>query len=118
MYGCLNEKVRIHQDRRKARQVKGKVKSVPPFSQTSRGLFAKNLSSQAKQSISLTTVTFYSNCMKMCEDFAPNFGDKGTVSFITTTHPFTLHFYQKQRDWRLPTLLATLGPLPFFCFPD
>jgi hypothetical protein len=35
------------------------------------GLFTKNSSQQAKQSIPHTTVTFYSNCMKMCEDFAP-----------------------------------------------
>jgi hypothetical protein len=34
---------------------------------------------QAKQSIPHTTVTFYDNCFKMCEDFAPNFGDKGMI---------------------------------------
>jgi hypothetical protein len=25
-----------------------------------------------------TNVTFYGDCMKMCEDFAPNFGNKRT----------------------------------------
>jgi hypothetical protein len=29
-----------------------------------------------KQSILHTTVTVYGDCVKMCEDFPPNFGDK------------------------------------------
>jgi hypothetical protein len=53
---------------------------------TSRG----NSSWQAKQSFLHTTVTFYDDCMKMCEDFAPNFGDKGTGCCITTTYHVTL----------------------------
>jgi hypothetical protein len=31
---------------------------------------------KVKQSIPHTTATFYGNCMKMCEDFAPNFEDE------------------------------------------
>jgi hypothetical protein len=31
-------------------------------------------------------------CMKILEDFAPNFGDKGTGCCITTTHSLTLTF--------------------------
>jgi hypothetical protein len=31
---------------------------------------------QAKQSIPHTIVKFYSDCVKICEDIAPNFGDK------------------------------------------
>jgi hypothetical protein len=42
----------------------------------SSGLFAKNSSLQTKQPIQLTTVTFYGDCVKMCKDFASNFGDK------------------------------------------
>jgi hypothetical protein len=48
------------------------------FSLTSRKLFTKNSSSQAKQSIPHPTVTFYGDCVKMCEHFAPNFADKRT----------------------------------------
>jgi hypothetical protein len=36
---------------------------------TSRRLFTENSSWQAKQSIPHATVTFYSDCVKMCEDF-------------------------------------------------
>jgi hypothetical protein len=43
-------------------------------------LYAKNSSGQAEQSIPHATVTFYGDCVKMCEDFAPNFGDKGTAA--------------------------------------
>jgi hypothetical protein len=39
---------------------------------TSRGLFTKNSSWQARQSIPHTTVTIYTECVKFCEDF----GDK------------------------------------------
>jgi hypothetical protein len=34
----------------------------------------------------------YCDCMKMCEDFAPNFGDKRTGYCRTTTHHLTLPF--------------------------
>jgi hypothetical protein len=36
----------------------------------------KNSFWQAKYSIPHTTVTIYGDCVKMCEDFDPNFGDK------------------------------------------
>jgi hypothetical protein len=51
-------------------KMKNKVKSMFII------LYTKNLFWQAKQSIPNTTVTFYGDCMKMCEGFAPNFGDK------------------------------------------
>jgi hypothetical protein len=42
------------------------------------GLLTSNSSWQAKQSFAHTTVAFYSTCMKMCDDFYPNVGDKRT----------------------------------------
>jgi hypothetical protein len=54
--------------------------------------YIKNLSWQAKQSILHITITFYGNCMKMCEDFTPNFGDKRTGCCTTTPHCLALHF--------------------------
>jgi hypothetical protein len=62
------------------------------FSLTSRELFLKNWSWQSKQSIPHTTMTFYSDCMKICEDFALKFGDKRTGFCMTTTHHLTLPF--------------------------
>jgi hypothetical protein len=56
-------------------------------------LFTKNSSWQSKQSIPPTTVMFYGDCAKMCEYFAPNFGDKRTgCCCITTTRCLTLPF--------------------------
>jgi hypothetical protein len=54
------------------------------------GLFTKNSSWQFKQSAPHTTLMFYSDCVKMCEDFDPNFGDEGTGCCITTTLCLTL----------------------------
>jgi hypothetical protein len=62
------------------------------FSLTSRELFTKNSSWQAKQSISYTTVMFYDDCVKMCKYFAPNFRDKRTGYFIMTAYHLTLPF--------------------------
>jgi hypothetical protein len=39
-----------------------------------------------------TIVTFYGDCLKICHDFAPNFGNKRTGCCITITHRFTLPF--------------------------
>jgi hypothetical protein len=47
-------------------------------------LFTKNSSWQAKQSIPHVTLTFYSECMKVCEDFTLNFGNKRAGCCITT----------------------------------
>jgi hypothetical protein len=53
---------------------------------------------------------FYDDYMKMCEHFAPDFGDKRTGCCITTTHRPThtsslpgIFFYQKQHDYLPPT---------------
>jgi hypothetical protein len=60
---------------------------------------------QAKQSIQHTVVTFYDDWTKMCEDFKPNSGDKGTDCCITTPHRLTLPFspgtFRPQATWVL-----------------
>jgi hypothetical protein len=59
-----------------------------------------------------TTVMFYSDCLKMCEDFTPNFGGKRTgccVTTITVSHFLFRQgiFDEKEHDCRPPpTLLA------------
>jgi hypothetical protein len=39
-----------------------------------------------QQSSPVETVMFYGNCIKMCEGFAPNYGNERTGCCITTTH--------------------------------
>jgi hypothetical protein len=70
-------------------KAKSRACSLFPF--TSMRLFTKSSSLQAKQSILHTTVMFYSNCMKMCED----------------CHELWLH-----KNWLLHHD-NTLSPLPF-----
>jgi hypothetical protein len=76
------------------RQVKAKLRAYLSFSLTSRGLFGKNSSWQAKQLIPHITVMFYADCTKIFKDFAPNFRDKISGSYITKTHRLTLLFHQ------------------------
>jgi hypothetical protein len=64
-------KVQTHQDRKKARQVKSKSMHIIFFD--IKGIVQKNSSWKNKRSIIYTTATFYDDCMKMCEDFTPNF---------------------------------------------
>jgi hypothetical protein len=51
-------------------------------------------------------VTFYGGCMKMCEDFAPNFGDKINGCGITTTHYLPLPIWPRNY-WRKTTWLSS-----------
>jgi hypothetical protein len=88
-------------------------------------LFAKNSSWQAKQSIPHTTVTFYGYCVKMCEDFAPNLGDRITCCCITTVLRLTLpsspgNCLPKTIWLSSPTHPShlTWPPATFLCFPD
>jgi hypothetical protein len=43
-------------------------------------------------------VAFYGECVKMCEGFAPNFGDKrvGCCCCIKTTHRLTIAFFTRE----------------------
>jgi hypothetical protein len=78
---------------KKARQVKSKVKRMLINCFYIKGIVhKKNSSWQAKQSIPRTTVTFYDDCVEMCEDFTSNFDYKRTGCSMTTTHHLTLSF--------------------------
>jgi hypothetical protein len=79
---------------KKERQVKSKVKSMFIILSDIKGIVHKEIVLTG-QSIQHTTVMFYSDCVKMWEDFAPNFGDKNTGCCIMTTHRLTLPCLQK-----------------------
>jgi hypothetical protein len=70
------QKVQTHRDRKKWYRWRAKSRACSSFSLAPRRLFTKNSSWQNKQSLPHTTVAFYSECMKMCEDFPLNIGDK------------------------------------------
>jgi hypothetical protein len=87
------------------------------FSLKSRGLSTKWSSRQAIQSFPLTTVTFYGYCLKMYEDFVPNFDEKRTGCCITTAHRFTLPFSLGNFLSKTTWLLSPTHPT-FPCVPD
>jgi hypothetical protein len=64
-----------------------------------------------------TLVTFYGDCIKMCEDFAPNFGGKRSGCCITTTHHLTLPFSPGNFGPEItllsspPTILFSVSPI-------
>jgi hypothetical protein len=63
-------------------------------------------------------VTFYGDCMRICEDFALNFGDRRTGCCIMTTHHITLLFYQNQHYCcPHPSQSDDLDPRDFSLFP-
>jgi hypothetical protein len=91
--------------RRDRWRVKSRVYSSSSLS--SRGSFSRNSSWQAKQSILHTAVTFYSECTKRCEDFAPNFSDKRTGCW---SWKCTVSHNQKQTWLSFPTHPTFLLP--------
>jgi hypothetical protein len=86
--------------------MKSKVKSMLIIFFT----FTKNSSWQAKQSIPHTTMTLYGDCVKMCKEFVPKFGDKRTGCCITKMQlPFSLGNFCLKTAW-----LSTLSVFPIW----
>jgi hypothetical protein len=97
-------KVKIHRDR-KARDLKLIIVL------TSRGLFTKNSSWQAKHLIPYTTVTFYADCVKLCGNLVRNLATKELIvalvlrstiyhtSTIITLSAYTDKSEKWQKEW-------------------
>jgi hypothetical protein len=90
-----NGKVETHQDRKRRDRLRAKSRACSSISLTSSRLFTKNSSWHAKRSIPHTVVTFYGDCVKMCDDFAQKFGDKTIDCCNTTMLHLTLPFRQR-----------------------
>jgi hypothetical protein len=92
--------------------MKSKVKSMFIIFFDIKGVVPKEFV-LAGQIVPHTTVSFYCGRVKICEDFAPDFGDKRTGRCITTTQsPFSPGSFCPEATWLLsPTH-------PTFCFPD
>jgi hypothetical protein len=69
----------------KVRQVKSKVKNMII-------IFFDIKQIVHKEFVLAGQTMFYGKCVKMCEDFAPNFGDKRTGCCSMTMHRLTLPF--------------------------
>jgi hypothetical protein len=110
------QNVQTYQDRKRRDRWRAKSRARSLFSFTSRGLLKTNSSWKAKQPIPHITVMFYDECVKMCQDFAPNFRDKRIYCCITTTDRLILPF--SQRNFFTKNIM-TLVPHPptFLCFP-
>jgi hypothetical protein len=63
--------------------MKSKVKGMLIIFFDVKGIVHKEFVLAAKQAIPHTTVTIYGNFVKMCGEFAPNFGDKRTAHRLT-----------------------------------
>jgi hypothetical protein len=79
---------------KKVRQVKSKAKSMLITFYDIKGIVHKEFILAGQIINPHTTVTFYGDCIKMCEDFTPNFGNKRTGCCIMTKLRHTLPFPQ------------------------
>jgi hypothetical protein len=103
-------KVQTHRDRKKARQVKSKVRNILIIFFDTMGIVHKEFVLVGQTPIPHTTVTFYGDCVKICEELDPNFDDKRTGCFNTThrlTLPFSLGNLWPKTTWLLSPIHPT-----------
>jgi hypothetical protein len=99
---------------KKAIHVNSKVKNMLIIFFDIKAIFTKNSFRQAKQSIPRIALTSYCDCVKICEDFTPNLGDKKGGYYIMTRHhltlPFSLGNFWSKTPWLLspPNLLFSV----------
>ena len=95
-----------HQGQTRPDRWKAISRAWSSLSLTSRGLCAKNLSQQAELWIPGSTTKFCGDCMKKCEDIAPNFGENRPGCFTMTTPRLTL-LSSPTSFWRKTKLLLS-----------
>jgi hypothetical protein len=76
--------------------VKSKVKSTLIIFFDIKRIVHKEFVLAGQQSIPHTIVTIYGNSVKMCEDFAPNFGDKRTGYCFMKNVSFHISFFANE----------------------
>jgi hypothetical protein len=86
------EKGQTHWDRKGRVRWISKSGAYSSFSLTSKWYSQRICPARPSNQFVHITVTSYGDCMKMWEDFAPNFGNKRTGSCITITCHLTLPF--------------------------
>ena len=107
-----------HQGQIRPDRWKATSRAWSSLSLTSRGLYTKSLSQQAKMWILGSTTTFCGDWVKTCGDVAPNFGENSPGCFAMTT-PHLTHFHphpavsdEKQNGCHPPpTILPWFGTL-------
>jgi hypothetical protein len=98
-------------DKKRWDRWRAKSRECSLFSLTSRGLLTKKFVLAIQTLNSAYYCDILGDCMRMCEDFTPNFGDK-TGCCIMTTHHLTLPF-SPTNFWPKATWLSFLHP-PYF----
>jgi hypothetical protein len=88
-------------------KVKSKVKNMLIIL-TSKGLFTKNSFWQAKQSVLHITVTFYSDCVKMCEAFMRQ------KNGLLHHEQFTVSHFLSTRELLIKNNMAIVFHPPYF----
>jgi hypothetical protein len=88
----------------KGEHAKGKVRSMLISFLSIKEIVHKEFVLESQTSVPHTTVTFYGDCLKMCEDFAPNFGDMHYDSAPSHTSFFTREFFRKNNITIFPHL--------------
>ena len=97
-------KAPCHQGQKRPDRWKAMSRAWSSLSLRSRGLCTKNLSQQAKLLIPGSTATFCGECMKTCEDVAPNFGKNRPGCFTMTTPHLTFPSSPSSFWWKLKWL--------------
>jgi hypothetical protein len=106
--------VHIHPDRKRRDRWRAKSRACSSFSLTSFGMFTKNSSWQAKQSITHTTVTFYCDCVKNIRRFCSELQrPKIWLLHHDNAHSHTSFFRREFLTKNNMTVGPTLPTFPF-----
>jgi hypothetical protein len=115
----MQTKLLTHRELKKAIQVETNVRSILIMFSDIKGIVHKEfvLAGQTVNSSYRATVSFYGDCLKTCEDFAPIFGCKRTGCGITTTYRLTFPFCTREFSTKNKMTIVPHPPY-FFLFPQ